>query len=67
MRGLGAEVLCNPHSLTVVFPMQSEPIIKTYQLACHAGQAHAIMMPNVTEALLARFVGDYTGWGTGQL
>ena len=67
LRDLGADVLCNPHSLTVVFPMPSEPIIKTYQLACHAGQAHAIIMPNVTEALLARFVGDYADWWAGQL
>ncbi len=67
LRGLGAEVLCNPYSLTVVFPKPSEQMVKTYQLACYEGQAHAIIMPNVTEALLGRFVQDYVGWWAGQL
>jgi histidine decarboxylase len=55
-------VLLNPFSLTVVFPEPDESIIKTYQLACHRGEAHAIVMPNVTDALLSRFAGDYLGW-----
>jgi histidine decarboxylase len=67
LRGLGAEVLCNPHSLTVVFPQPSDQMVKTYQLACHAGLAHAIVMPNVTDALLGRFVRDYAAWWAGQL
>ena len=67
LRGLGVEVLCNPHSLTVVFPKPSEAMVKTYQLACDKGVAHAIIMPNVTDALLDRFVQDYAGWWAGQL
>lgn len=62
MRLLGVPILHNPHSLTVVFPQPAEPIIKTYQLACHRGQAHAIVMPNVTDALLGRFITDFAEW-----
>jgi histidine decarboxylase len=62
LRLLGVPVLRNPHALTVVFPQPAEPIVKTYQLACHQGEAHAIVMPNVTDALLDRFVTDYAAW-----
>lgn len=62
LRDLGAEVLCNPYSLTVVFPEPSDQIVRTYQLACNGGLAHAIVMPNVTDALLDRFVADYAAW-----
>ncbi len=59
---LGVPAMCNPHSLTVVFPQPSEPIVQTFQLACYRGDAHAIVMPNVTNALLDRFVADYAAW-----
>ncbi len=62
LRGAGVPVLHNPHSLTVVFPEPAEPLVRTYQLACHRGEAHAIVMPNVGDALIDRFVGDYLGW-----
>ena len=62
LRQGGVPVLLNPHSLTVVFPEPSEAIVQTYQLACHRGEAHAIVMPNVTDALLSRFVDEYLGW-----
>jgi histidine decarboxylase len=62
LRVSGVPVLLNPFSLTVVFPEPDESIVQTYQLACHRGEAHAIVMPNVTGALLARFAGDYLGW-----
>ena len=65
-RQRGVPVLLNPFSLTVVFPEPSETIVNTYQLACHRGQAHAIVMPNVTEALLSRFAGDYLVWWQAQ-
>ena len=55
-------MLRNPLSLTVVFPEPGEPIIRTYQLACHRGEAHAIVMPNVTDALIDRFLADYLAW-----
>jgi histidine decarboxylase len=58
----GVPVLCNPHSLTAVFPQPSEQIVRTYQLACYRGDAHAIVMPNVTDALLDRFASQYLGW-----
>jgi histidine decarboxylase len=58
----GVPVLCNPHSLTAVFPQPSEQIVRTYQLACYRGEAHAIVMPNVTDALLDRFASQYLGW-----
>jgi histidine decarboxylase len=62
LRATGAEVLLNPGSLTVVFPQPDETIIKTYQLACHKGMAHAIIMPSVTDALIERFVTEYSQW-----
>ena len=62
LRQGGVPVLLNPFSLTVVFPEPSEAVVKTYQLACHRGEAHAIVMPNVTDALLTRFAGEYLGW-----
>ena len=62
----GVPVLCNPHSLTVVFPQPSESIVKHYQLACYRGEAHAIIMPNVTDALAERFAQQYLDWWTGR-
>ena len=50
---------CNPHSLTVIFPQPEDVVVKTYQLACYRGEAHVVVMPNVTTALLERFVAGY--------
>ena len=58
-------VLRNPLSLTVVFPAPSEAIVGRYQLACHRGQAHAVVMPNVDDALIDRFLEDYRAWWRG--
>lgn len=66
LAALGASVLCNPHSLTVVFPEPSDGIVRRYQLACNNGQAHAIVMPSVTEGLLAQFTADYAAWWRGR-
>jgi histidine decarboxylase len=63
---VGVPVLLNPYSLTVVFPQPGEAIINRYQLACNAGDAHAIIMPSVTEALMSRFVSDYLEWWAAQ-
>jgi histidine decarboxylase len=60
----GVPVLLNSHSLTVLFPQPSEKIVETYQLACNNAEAHAIVMPNVTEALLNRFASEYLSWWT---
>ena len=62
LRAADVPVLCNPYSLTVVFPQPGEAIVRTYQLACNKGEAHAIVMPNVTDALIGRFVSDYLAW-----
>jgi histidine decarboxylase len=62
----GVPVLCNPFSLTVLFPQPAEDIVNMYQLACSKGEAHAVVMPNVTMELLQRFVGDYVAWWQGQ-
>ncbi len=59
LREAGVEVLCNPHSLTVVFPQPDEAMVHSYQLACHQGLAHAVVMPSVTDTLLDRFIDDY--------
>ena len=62
LRAADVPVLCNPHSLTVLFPQPSEQVVKTYQLACSRGDAHAIVMPNVTQQLISRFTSDYLAW-----
>ena len=62
LRAAGVPVLHNSHSLTVVFPQPGEDIVLRYQLACHRGEAHAIIMPNVTATLIDRFAADYLGW-----
>ncbi len=62
----GVPVLLNPWSLTVVFPQPDEAIVTRYQLACNAGEAHAIVMPSVSEDLLARFQSDYLRWWATQ-
>jgi histidine decarboxylase len=62
LRATGAPAYCNPFSLTVVFPQPAEQMVKTYQLACYKGEAHVVVMPNVTAALLGRFFGDYEDW-----
>jgi histidine decarboxylase len=66
LRQAGVPVLLNPHSLTVLFPEPSEAIVKQYQLACTGDEAHAIIMPSVTEALIERFVSDYLNWWEGR-
>jgi histidine decarboxylase len=63
---MGAPAYCNPHSLTVVFPQPSDVLVKTYQLACYKGEAHVVVMPNVTPELLERFVADYAHWWAPQ-
>jgi histidine decarboxylase len=62
LQSAGVPVLCNPYSLTVLFPQPEEKIVKTYQLACNNGDAHAIVMPSVTEELLGRFAVEYLKW-----
>jgi histidine decarboxylase len=62
LRAVGAEVLLNPFSMTVVFPQPSEEIVKTYQLACYKGMSHAIIMPSVTDVLIDRFATEYCTW-----
>lgn len=59
---MGAQVLCNPHSLTVVFPEPDAEIVMRYQLASAKSLAHAIVMPNVTDALLESFTADFERW-----
>jgi len=49
----------------VVFPQPPESVVRPYQLACYRDEAHAIVMPNVTDALIERFVADYLAWWTG--
>lgn len=58
----GRQVLCNPHSLTVVFDDPGAELVSRYQLACCKGLAHAIVMPNVTDDLLDRFATDFLNW-----
>lgn len=58
----GVPVLLNPMSLTVVFPEPPEALARTYQLPCHRGLAHAIIMPSVTDRLIERFAEDYGRW-----
>lgn len=47
--------------MTVAFPEPAESIVRRHPLACHRGEAHAIVMPNVTDALLGRFLDAYVG------
>lgn len=65
LRAMLVPVLLNPLSLTVVFPAPSETIVRRYQLACHRGEAHAVIMPNVGDALIDRFLCDYAAWWRG--
>jgi histidine decarboxylase len=62
LRMAGVPVLHNPHALTVIFPEPEEHIVRHYQLACARGQAHAIVMPNVTQAQVGSFAADYLRW-----
>ncbi len=62
LRQLDVPVLRNPFSLTVLFPTPSEVIVRKYQLACDKGRAHAIIMPNVDDALIDHFIDEYAGW-----
>ena len=67
LKAIGVPAYCNPFSLTVVFPQPSEQIVKTYQLACYKGEAHVVVMPNVTASLLERFTNDYANWWSPRL
>ncbi len=62
LRGAGVPVLLNSFSLTLVFPKPAEDLVNTYQLACNGGEAHAIIMPSVTDQLINRFADDYLAW-----
>ncbi len=62
LRASGRQVLCNPHSLTVVFDEPGAEIVNRYQLATNKGLAHAIVMPNVTDDLMDRFATDFLDW-----
>lgn len=62
LRSQGIPVLHNAYSLTVVFPEPSDEIVRLYQLACSAGEAHAVIMPNIGDAQLAQFEKHYCGW-----
>jgi histidine decarboxylase len=62
LAALGMPVLCNPFSLTVVFPEPPAGIVRRYHLACQNGQARAVIMPSVTDTVLAQFLADYTAW-----
>jgi histidine decarboxylase len=66
LAALGIPVLYNPFSMTVVFPEPSDGMVRRYQLASKDGLAHAIVMPSVTEALLAQFLADYAAWWRGR-
>lgn len=62
LRSAGVPVLLNPYSITVVFPEPADDIVRQFQLACHRQSAHAVMMPNVTDALSERFASAYIDW-----
>lgn len=66
LRDNDVPVLHNPHSLTVVFPEPAEEIVQLYQLACSAGEAHAVIMPNIGDAQLAQFETHYRTWWKSQ-
>ncbi len=58
----GVPVLLNPFSLTVVFPRPDDTVVDRYQLACCGDDAHAVVMPSVSEHLLQRFAAEYLAW-----
>jgi serine decarboxylase len=62
LRAAGVPVLQNPHSITVVFPEPASDIVRRFQLACDQQLAHAVVMPNVTDALMDRFASAYLDW-----
>lgn len=62
LKAAGVDVLYNPWGMTVVFPEPDAATVKTYQLACNQGRAHAIVMPSVTDGLISRFEADYLRW-----
>ena len=55
----GIEARTNRFSNTVVFPRPDERVIHEWQLACRGDWAHAVVMPNNTEAMLEEFVRAY--------
>lgn len=62
LKTTGVDVQYNPWGMTVVFPEPDAATVRTYQLACNKGRAHAIVMPSVTDALISRFEADYLRW-----
>jgi histidine decarboxylase len=62
LKAAGVDVQYNAWGMTVVFPEPDADMVKTYQLACNKGRAHAIVMPSVTDALISRFEADYLRW-----
>ena len=62
LKAAGVDVLFNEWGMTVVFPEPEATTVKTYQLACNKGRAHAIVMPSVTDALMSRFETHYLQW-----
>ena len=62
LRAKGVPVMHNPWSLTVLFPEPDASIVKRFQLSCVGNQAHAIIMPNVEQLRLQRFLDSYLTW-----
>ena len=62
LKAAGVDVLYNEWGMTVVFPEPDAGMVKTYQLACNKGRAHAIVMPSVTDGLISQFEADYLRW-----
>jgi histidine decarboxylase len=62
LRRMGIPVLRNPSSPITVLPAPCDDIARTYQLACIKGQTRAVVMPNVGDALIDRFLADYGAW-----
>lgn len=58
MSYVGKNAWRNHNSLTVVFDIPDEPIVKKWQLACSHPYAHAIVLPHVNRHKINRFVKD---------
>ncbi len=52
----------NPHSITVVTPRPSEPVVHKWQIAPFRDIGHLITMPHVTRDVVDRIVADYVAF-----
>ena len=64
--GAGIRAWRHPHSITVIFPRDAEPVLKKWQIATQGNDAHIVVMPHITKKEITSFIHEYTTYTKAQ-